>query len=152
QHAFSPNSATGALFSSVKSVVATGRYQVTLHFSKPDELVLKEMPSFASAVFEKDQAERAGTKFGSAQGGIMCSGPYELQKWTPGSSIVVTANPDYWDPARRPHIKTITFTFGTNSTTLAESLISGQADAAYEVPAETIPRLETSSTGHLLYG
>lgn len=152
QHAFSPNAATGALFTSVKSVVATGRYQVTLHFSKPDELVLKEMPSFASAIFEKAQAVRAGSKFGSAQGGLMCSGPYELQKWTPGSSIVITANPSYWDPARRAHIRTITFTFGTNSTTLAESLISGQTDGAYEVPAETVPRLSTASSGRLLYG
>ena len=152
QHAFSPNAATGALFTSVKSVAATGPYQVTLHFSQPDELVLKEMPSFSSAIFEKAQAVRAGSKFGSAQGGIMCSGPYELQKWTPGSSIVITANPNYWDPARRAHIKTITFTFATNSTTLAESLISGQTDGAYEVPAETIPRLSTASGGHLLYG
>ena len=152
QHAFSPNAATGALFTSVKSVVATGTYQVTLHFREPDELVLKEMPSFSSAIFEKAQATRAGSKFGSAQGGIMCSGPYELKKWTPGSSIVITANPNYWDPARRAHIKTITFTFATNSTTLAESLISGQTDGAYEVPAETIPRLSTASGGHLLYG
>ena len=152
QHAFSPDSATGALFTSVKSVVATGPYQVTLHFKQPDELVLKEMPSFSSAIFEKAQAVQAGSKFGSAQGGIMCSGPYELQKWTPGSNIVVTANPNYWDPARRAHIKTITFTFATNSTTLAEGLLSGETDGAYEVPAETIPRLSSSSTGHLLYG
>lgn len=152
QHAFSPNSATGALFSSVKSVVATGPYQVTLHFSQPDELVLKEMPSFASAIFEKAQAVRAGSKFGSAQGGIMCSGPYELKKWTPGESIVITANPHYWDPSRQAHIKTITFDFITNSTTLAEDLISGEIDGAYEVPYETIPRLSTASDGHLLYG
>jgi peptide/nickel transport system substrate-binding protein len=152
QHAFSPNSAIGSIFSSVKSVVATGPYQVTLHFSQPDELVLREMPGFASSVFEKAQAVRTGSKFGSAEGGIMCSGPYELKSWTPGTSIVMTANPNYWDPTRRPHIHTITFTFATNSTTLAESLLSGQTDGAYEVPAETIPRLSTASTGRLLYG
>lgn len=151
-HAFSPNSATGALFTSVRSVVATGKYQVTLHFSHPDELVEKEMPSFASAIFEKKQAVHAGSKFGSAQGGIMCSGPYELKKWTPGSSIVLTANPHYWDSARAAHIKKLTFTFGTNSTTVAEGLISGQLDGAYEVPAETIPRLEKSGKGKLFLG
>lgn len=152
QHAFSPDSATGALFSSVKSVVADGPYEVILHFKIPDELVFKEIPSFSSAIFEKAQAIRAGSKFGSAQGGIMCSGPYELKRWTPGSSIVITANPHYWDPARRAHIQKITFDFVTNSTTLAENLISGQADGAYEVPAEVIPRLSKSTSGHLLYG
>jgi peptide/nickel transport system substrate-binding protein len=151
-HAFSPNSATGALFTAVRSVVATGKYQVTLHFSHPDELVEKEMPSFASAIFEKKQAIHAGSKFGSAQGGIMCSGPYELTKWTPGSSIVVTANPHYWDPARAAHIKKLTFTFATNSTTIAEGLISGQTDGAYEVPAETLPRLKESGKGNLHFG
>ncbi len=151
-HAFSPNSATGALFTSIHSVVATGKYQVTLHFSHPDELVEKEMPSFASAIFEKKQAVHAGSKFGSAQGGIMCSGPYELKKWTPGSSIVLTANPHYWDSARAAHVKKLTFTFGTNSTTIAEALISGQSDGAYEVPAETIPRLKESGKGKLFFG
>jgi peptide/nickel transport system substrate-binding protein len=152
QHAFSPNSAIGAIFSSVKTVQANGPYQVTVHFKTPDELVLKEMAGFGSDIFEKSQAVRAGSKFGSAQGGIMCTGPYELKKWTPGSSLVITANPHYWDPSRQPHIHTITFTFDTNSSTMAESLISSQVDGAYEVPAETIPRLKGAKSGHLLYG
>jgi peptide/nickel transport system substrate-binding protein len=153
QHAFNPNtSAIGAIFTDVKSVTADGLWQVTIRLSHPDELVLQELPGLAGVVFEKAQAVKAGSKFGSAQGGIMCTGPYELKKWTPGSSIVMTANPHYWDPSRTAHIKQITFTFDTNSTTLAESLLSGQVSGAYEVPAETIPRLSKSSSGKLLYG
>ena len=151
-HTFSPTSAVGAIFAAVKSVDATGRYQVTVHFRTPNEQVLREMPSFLGAVFEQKAAEHAGNKFGSAQGGIMCTGPYELDKWTPGSNITVTANPHYWDSTRQARIKKITFTFDTNSTTLTESLISGQVDGAYEVPAETIPRLASAKNGHLLYG
>jgi peptide/nickel transport system substrate-binding protein len=154
KHAFDPNaSAIGAVFTAVKSVTADGSWQVTIRLSHPDELVLQELPGLAGVVFEKAQAVKAaGSKFGSAQGGIMCTGPYELTQWTPGRSIVITANPRYWDSSRAAHVKQITFTFDTNSTTLAESLLSGQSSGAYEVPAETIPRLSKTGSGTLVYG
>jgi peptide/nickel transport system substrate-binding protein len=82
----------------------------------------------------------------------MCTGPYELKKWTPGSGIVLTANPHYWDASHAAHIRQISFSFNTNSTSLAESLSSGQLDGAYEVPAQVLPHLAKSSSGKLLYG
>lgn len=88
----SPKSVVGFLFTSVKSVEAVGRYQVKVHFKTPDELMLKEMPSFSGMVYEKAYAEKAGADFGSSKGGMMCSGPFKLKLWNPGSSIELEAN------------------------------------------------------------
>ena len=142
----------GAYYSLVKSITATGPYTVTVTFSQPDELFVKEMATIAGAVAEKSYMEKEGSKFGTASGGIMCSGPYELKSWTPGAQIVLQANPHYWDPAYAPKIKTITVKFIVNTSTLTSALLSGEIDGAYGVPATSYPELEKTSAGHLYFG
>ena len=94
QHSASPSTAVAFLYANVKSITATGPLQVTVTFKKPDSLFLFEMATFVGMVQEKRFAERAGSKLGSAAGKIMCSGPYELTSWTPGTGMTLTANPD----------------------------------------------------------
>ena len=152
QHSASPSTAVAFLYANVKSITATGPLQVTVTFKKPDSLFLFEMATFVGMVQEKRFAERAGSKLGSAAGKIMCSGPYELTSWTPGSGMTLTANPDYWNPAGRAHAHTVHVEFATNSTSIAQALIAGQLDGAYEISPATIPRLRAASSGKLIFG
>jgi peptide/nickel transport system substrate-binding protein len=152
QHSASPSTAVAFLYANVKSITATGPLQVTVKFKRPDSLFLFEMSSFSGMVQEKRFAEHAGSKLGSASGKIMCSGPYELTSWTPGTGMTLTANPHYWNPADRAHAHTVQIEFDTNSTSIAQALISGQLDGAYEVSPATIPRLQTASSGKLIFG
>jgi peptide/nickel transport system substrate-binding protein len=152
QHSASPSTAVSFLYTNVKSITATGPYQVTVKFTRPDSLFLFEMSSFSGMVQEKSFAERAGSKLGTAAGKIMCSGPYELTSWTPGTGMTLTANPHYWNPADRAHAHTIQIQFDTDSTSIAQALISGQLDGAYEIPPAVIPRLRTARSGKLIFG
>jgi peptide/nickel transport system substrate-binding protein len=152
QRTADPKNIVGFLFTAVKSIDATSRYHVTIHLKTPDELPIKELASFSGMVYEKKFAEKAGKSFGSSKGGIMCSGPYELAKWNPGTSIELKANPHYWDPAYKPHAATVSLKFFNNSSTLASALAAGEIDGAYEVPAQTIPQLSKASSGKLHYG
>ncbi len=62
-------------------------------------------------------------------------GPY-IGKWTRGSDITLTANPNWYGP--KPKIRTIVFQFITETTAQAEAFKTGQVDAAYPSPqAET---------------
>ncbi|HTT60070.1 MAG TPA: ABC transporter substrate-binding protein [Acidimicrobiales bacterium] len=142
----------GAYYSSVKSITATGPYQVTVKFSVPDELFVKEMATIAGSIAEKSYMEKEGSKYGTAAGGVMCTGPYELKKWNPGNDIVLQANPHYWDPAYTPKIKTVTVKFIVNSSTLTSALLSGEIAGAYGVPATSYPELKTASDGTLYFG
>jgi len=151
-HAAAPSSAVAFTFFYVRSIKATGPLQVTINFKKPDSLFLFEMSTFVAMVQEARFAQRAGSRLGSASGKIMCSGPYELTSWTPGSGMTLTANPHYWNPANRAHAHTIQIQFNTNSTSIAQALISGQLDGAYEVSPATIPRLRAASSGKLIFG
>jgi len=152
QHSASPSTAVAFLYANVKSITATGPLQVTVKFKRPDSLFLFEMATFVGMVQEKQFAERAGSKLGSAAGKIMCSGPYELTSWTPGTGMTLTANPHYWDPPGQAHAHTVHIEFDTNSTSIAQALIARQLNGAYEISPATIPRLRSAGSGKLIFG
>jgi peptide/nickel transport system substrate-binding protein len=142
----------GAYYSLVKSITQTGPDTVIVTFTKPDELFVKEMATISGAIAEKSYMEKEGSNYGTPSGGVMCTGPYELKQWNAGNDIVLQANPDYWDPAYRPRIKTITVKFIVNTSTLTSALLSGEIDGAYGVPATSYPELKTTSAGKLYFG
>lgn len=134
----------------VKSVDVTGPNEVTVNFKTPDELFANEMQNIG--IIQKAYTEKQGDKFGTAAGGVMCSGPYELGKWSPGNSLTMTRNDDYWNKDVKPLAKTVEFSFISDATALAQALDSGEIDGSYEVPATAIPALKKSSTGRLVFG
>ncbi|MBS1868596.1 MAG: ABC transporter substrate-binding protein [Actinobacteria bacterium] len=147
-----PESYVAVYFDNVASIAATGRYEVTVRFKQPDELFNKEMSNTAGSVIEKAFAQRAGKRLGSARGGIMCSGPFKLTAWKAGDEIELTRNDRYWNPAYRAHARTVTLRFLADSSALAQALLAGEVDGAYEVPSAVAPRLSSASNGTLYYG
>ena len=116
----------GAFFDHVKSIVAKGDDQVVVTFSKPDELFIKEMATVAGQVSEKSYTESKGSKYGSAEGGVMCSGPFKLDSWEAGQDITLAANTDYWDPELRPLASKVILHFISDTSTLAQAIRSGE--------------------------
>ncbi|MFE2060805.1 ABC transporter substrate-binding protein [Streptomyces sp. NPDC059467] len=147
-----PNAIANSFFVNVKSIEATGTHTVTIRFTRPDELFLKELATTAGTVVEARYAERAGKKFGTAAGGVMCSGPFELAAWKSGASIELKANPHYWDARYRAHARKVTLLFVTDTTALTQALASGAIDGAYDVPNAALPTLKGSVAGQLYFG
>lgn len=152
QRAAAPESYVTLMFSSVKSIKATGPRQVTIVLTKPDALLNKEMASFSGSVMEKAWSEAAGDQLGTASRGVMCSGPFQFTSWTPGQSIVLTRNDAYWDPTYIAHAKTLEFRFFSDSTALSQALLSNEIDGAYEIPPSEIKALSQASNGKLFTG
>ncbi|MBK3573902.1 ABC transporter substrate-binding protein [Streptomyces sp. MBT65] len=147
-----PQAPSHFLFAKVKSIKATGTHQVTVRFKTYDELFTKELASPVGGIVEKAYAVKAGKNLGTAKGGLMCSGPFELKQWNAGSGIELERNDAYWNPAYKAHAKTATLKFLTDSTALTQALVSGELDGAYEVPPAAIPRLKSSSKGTVHFG
>jgi peptide/nickel transport system substrate-binding protein len=142
----------GAFFENVKSITAKGNDQVVVTFSKPDELFIKEMATVAGQVSEKAYTESKGSKYGSAEGGVMCSGPFELDSWTPGQNITLAANTDYWNPDLRPLASKVVLHFISDTSTLAQAIKSGEIQGAYELPPAILPAVEQSGAGSVYQG
>ncbi|MFD5625497.1 ABC transporter substrate-binding protein [Streptomyces sp. NPDC127072] len=140
------------LFASVRSIEATGTHQVTVRFTKPDVLFLKALANGFGAVSEASYVKKAGTSYGTAKGGLMCTGPFKLTSWKPGESITVRRNDAYWDASLEPKAKQVTFKFVTDSSTLAGALLSGQIDGSYEISSAAARTLRSSSAGTVYYG
>ncbi|MFJ3803425.1 ABC transporter substrate-binding protein [Streptomyces sp. NPDC090088] len=147
-----PNAIANSFFVNVKSIEATGTHTVTVRFTRPDELFLKELATTAGTVVQARYAQRAGKKFGTAAGGVMCSGPFELAAWKSGASIELKANSHYWDARYRAHARKVTLLFVTDTTALTQALASGAIDGAYDVPNAALPTLKGSVAGQLYYG
>ncbi len=138
-------------FINVKSIDVTGGPdQVTVSFSEPDELFLNSGP--ALGVMEKKYSEEHADAIGTPDGGLMCSGPFELESWSPGSSIKLSRNPDYWNAERKPFAETVAFSFVGDATALTQALNAGEIDGAYEIPASAVPALSKSSVGRITFG
>jgi peptide/nickel transport system substrate-binding protein len=142
----------GAFFDHVKSITAQGNDQVVVTFSKPDELFLKEMATVAGQVSEKAYTEAKGAKYGSAQGGVMCSGPFKLDSWKAGQDITLAANTTYWDPALRPLASKVIVHFISDTSTLAQAITSGEIQGAYELPPAILPAVSKSGAGTVYQG
>ncbi|MBP5933053.1 MULTISPECIES: ABC transporter substrate-binding protein [Streptomyces] len=150
RRAADPSKVTSYLFANVDSIKATAADKVTVTFKQPDEMFTSELANMV--VLKKTFAEKAGSKLGTPAGGLMCSGPFKLDKWTSGDSITMSRNDAYWNRERRPFAKSVKFTFVTDATSLAQSLNAGEIDGAYELSASSVPALQKSKKGRLVFG
>ncbi|MER6490043.1 ABC transporter substrate-binding protein [Streptomyces griseorubiginosus] len=150
RRAADPAKIASYLFANVDSVKATAADKVTVTFKQPDEMFTSELANMV--VLKKAFAEKAGSKLGTPAGGLMCSGPFKLDKWTSGDSITMSRNDAYWNRERRPFAKSVRFTFVTDATSLAQSLNAGEIDGAYELSASSVPALQKSKKGRLVFG
>ena len=58
----------GAYYEPVKTITATGPYQVTVKFSEPDELFVKEMATIAGSIAEKAYIDQRGQRVRHREG------------------------------------------------------------------------------------
>jgi peptide/nickel transport system substrate-binding protein len=139
-------------FSNVKSMTKTGDWEVTIKFTKPDELLLKELGTSAGGIVEKSYVEKIGdAKYGAGMN-VMGSGPYKLTSWKSGSEITLEAVSGYWDADLQPKVQDVTLKFITDTSTLTSALLSGELDGAYEVSPTAIPAFEGATNGKMYLG
>ncbi|MFT4232184.1 MAG: ABC transporter substrate-binding protein, partial [Leucobacter sp.] len=136
----------------VESIEATGDREVTVRFSEPDALFERMLATAAGIIGSKAYVEQAGDAYGTASGGIMCTGPFAFDSWKSGSKIVLKANHDYWDPELRPMVEELDLTFVTDESTVANSLLAGDIDGAYMPPLSATEKLADTGEGDFVLG
>lgn len=145
---------SGSIFSdvyrNVTKIARSGADEVTVSFRAPDAQFRNAIAGPAGTVVERAYAERAGRGFGSAAGGLSCTGPYKLVRWAPGEQITIAANGRYWGGA--PQVGAIEFRFLTDTSTLTSALVAGEVDGAYDAPVTSSAALARASTGRVWLG
>ncbi|GAB3123151.1 ABC transporter substrate-binding protein [Glaciibacter psychrotolerans] len=139
-------------YDNVESITASSATDVTVRFSQPDSLFERMLGTAAGVIGSKAFVETQGEAYGTAQGGIMCTGPFAFDSWRSGTSIAMTKNEKYWDPELVPLVKQLTLSFVTDETTITNSLVSGDLDGTYATPLSATETLAKSTTGTLSLG
>lgn len=147
-----PASLYGYLFARVDTISATSPTQVTVKLKSPDYMFPNEMADFAGAVVSKKFYEANAKTFGTGDTGVMCTGPYKVDKWTKGDNIAVSRYDGYWDKTRTPKVKKIKFTFVTDEASITNAMLTGQIDGGYDPPVSATDQLKASTTGKVYLG
>lgn len=142
----------GGFFVNVESIEATDDQTVTVKLARPDA-VINQMLAVAGGVVEQESFVReAGADYGTPDGGINCTGPFQLEEWSKGESIRLSRFDGYWDPENAALAQTFEFGFIRDSAAKTNALLSGEVDGTFAVAPETIDKLESSGVGNLYYG
>lgn len=141
----------GSVYSNVAAVDVTAPDEVTVTFKAPDSLFLKAMAVTPGLILEQKYVEEQGAAFGSPSAGVVCTGAYKLDEWSPGSGMTLSANPDYWNEEVTPHAQEVDLKFISDASALTQALQSGALDGSYEVPPSAIEPLEKTD-GEIYYG
>lgn len=137
-------------YANVASIDKTGPMQVTVHLKKPDSQFPQAMANSSGTVASARTMKAQGKKFGTADGGLDCTGPYRLGTWAKGRSIEIDRFDNYW--GRRAKAARVTFTFLPDTTARTNALLTGEADGTFAVPPESYARLRTGGSGSLYFG
>ncbi len=131
----------GATFDFVRSIKATGPNEVTIELKQPDYWLAGELASTPGWIVEKAFTEAAGADFGSAAGGIMCSGSYKLGTWKTGEGVQVVANEAYWNRDVKPLVGSILFKGTPDEAALTSALQTGDVNGLYSFSLSTLNQL-----------
>jgi peptide/nickel transport system substrate-binding protein len=139
-------------FADIKTITATGPYTVKVTLKVPNVTLVPEMASLGAAIVEQSFAEKAGSNFGTPEGKVMCTGPYELKSWNGDTSLTMVRNPNYWNKSLTPKTKSVTFVWPQDPGQVASAFESGDFAGGYDIlPSDIVP-LSKATSGKLYIG
>lgn len=127
---------------------AVDDYTVNVATKQPFAAVLNYLASARGAILCKSAVESMGDEaYGRAPVG---SGPYKVENWTTGNSIILTRNDNYWGD--KPACSKIEFRFITEASNRAIELETGGADIVYSLATNDADRLESTEGVQVVSG
>jgi peptide/nickel transport system permease protein/peptide/nickel transport system substrate-binding protein len=124
--------------SSVDSAEVTGPLQVTLKLKNPDSALPAILSDRAGMMVSPTNIKALGNETDRKPVG---AGPWKFVRWNDNEIIVVMRHADYWRPGR-PYLDGIEFNIITENATALRSVVAGQNDMAFALPARLKPVIE----------
>lgn len=127
----------GFLLSPIKMVESIDPLTVRIVMSEPFAPLLPALSTFAASIHEEANFVAQGAAAGERP---MGTGAYMLESWNRGQSVVLTKNPNYWQPGK-PSVDRIIFRVVGDESARALQLGSGDVQVATDVPANQIDQI-----------
>lgn len=134
-----------SMFSDVKSVEKTGDWELTVKLTEPSATWKYIFATTAGHIISKAYYDKHESDFGTAEGGLLGTGPFAFQSWTSGQEIVLTKNPNYWDKSAKIDIDKLVFKIITEDTTRVMALKSGDVDFTPNTPLDMLDTVKSDN-------
>ncbi|PZF86642.1 ABC transporter substrate-binding protein [Jiangella anatolica] len=135
-----PGSVNAGLFGAFESAEVTGDRTLRITLKEPSRDFLYVL--CRAVVVQKAFTEAAGEGFGSSAGGVMGTGAYRLDSYSPETGATLVRYDGYWGEA--PSAETFEIKVFNDAQALRLALQTGEIDGA-NMPPLTIPPAEADS-------
>jgi len=120
-----------------KSIDILDEYTIRINLKEPYTPFLTEMAQLYTRMISPLAIQKYGMELGKNPSG---TGPWKFSRWTPGESIVLARNPDYW--GGKPRLDGVMFKFTPDQTTRMMGFESQSFDILDQPQYMDIERLE----------
>lgn len=122
--------------SAVTGITTPDERTVQIDVAQPTPNLLSSLGGFKGMAIVQQQNVESGDITTQPVG----TGPFSLTAYTPGDTIELEANPDYWDGA--PGVGGVTFSFLSEGSTAIAALKSGEIHWTDSIPAQQLEQLQ----------
>lgn len=129
----------------VKSVEATGRYEVRITLNEPVASFLSNLAMFPFGIASPRAIKEYGAEFYRHPVG---TGPFVFEEWVPNEKIVLRANRDYW--GETPKVDRLIFRTIEDSLERYKELEAGSLDIMEELDPADLPKVRENISLRLL--
>ncbi|HSE43234.1 MAG TPA: ABC transporter substrate-binding protein [Acidobacteriota bacterium] len=123
----------------IRSVEAVGSDRVEITTNYPDPLLLSNLAIgfiLPKSALAKNPIEAIGT------------GPYMVERWIPGSELILVQNRNYWGPA--PAFRRVRFLVESDANKRIKELLDGKVQIADNIPLEQLSRLQSNRSLYVI--
>lgn len=129
------------LFDNVDSLEQTGDWELTVRLKEPSATWQYVPATTAGHIVSKAYYDEHAADFGTAEGGLLGTGPYVYESWSDGQEVVLQKNPNYWDKDQVVTLDTLVYKIIPDDTTRVMALTTGDVDFTTSTPADMLDTL-----------
>lgn len=133
-----------AVFANILNIATTDDHTAILTLKHPNPDLLFQLGQTTASIFEPKSVPTNNSQ-------PVGTGPYKLERWNKGSSIVLARWDGYRD-AKAVHLKRVTIRFISDSAAQVAALLSGDIDAFPRVDPRGVPQFRSDKRLQVLVG
>ncbi len=145
-----PNSPSsmGTYVKQITEVIVVDDHTIRLKTASPYPLMPNDISTIA--IISREVGEGAATEDYNSGAAAVGTGPYKFVSYTPGQSIELVRNEDYW--GEKPHWENVTLQAISSGPARVAALLAGDVDMIEGVPTADIPGLRNNDSVSLSQG
>ena len=128
----------------VKAISAADDRHVKIELKEPYAPLLSALSAYAASIVQKKAYQADAVKFGTSP---VCAGPFSVESYQRGSTVVLKANPHYWDIGADgkalPYLEGVELRYVPESNSRVLGLRNGDYDAISTVAFNQAKSLES---------